>query len=165
MTNLAYAHPVDAFITPESEDPALQAARHTAAELNTPFAGSVTPQDAWRLTQEGKAILIDVRTSEERKFVGYVPDSLHIAWATGTSMNRNPRFVKEVETKVKDKTATILFLCRSGKRSTDAATALAKSGFTGAFNILEGFEGDLNEAQQRGTLGGWRVHGLPWVQD
>jgi rhodanese-related sulfurtransferase len=157
MTEVAYAN-TSASTT--SDDPVQR-----AAELNTPFAGSVTPQDAWRLTQEGKAILVDVRTNEERKFVGYVPESIHVAWATGTSMNRNPRFAKEVETKIKDKTATILFLCRSGKRSTEAATALAKAGFTGAFNILEGFEGDLNEAQQRGTVGGWRINGLPWVQD
>lgn len=147
------------------EDQVLVEARQQAAISNTPFAGSIDPKSAWRLVQEGKATLVDVRTAEERKFVGHVPQALHVAWATGTSMNRNPRFVKEVEAKIKDKSTAILFLCRSGKRSFEAASALAKAGYTGAFNILEGFEGDLNEAQQRGQIGGWRLHGLPWVQD
>ncbi len=43
---------------------------------------------------KSKAVLVDVRTNEERKFVGYVPESIHVAWATGTSFNRNPRFLK-----------------------------------------------------------------------
>jgi hypothetical protein len=30
----------------------------------------------------GQAVLVDVRTNEERKFVGYVPESVHVAWAT-----------------------------------------------------------------------------------
>jgi rhodanese-related sulfurtransferase len=87
-----------------------------------------------------------------------------VAWATGTSLTKNPRFVKELEAKVK-KDQTVLFLCRSGKRSVLAAEAAAKAGFGNAFNILEGFEGDLNEQQQRGELGGWRHAGLPWLQD
>jgi hypothetical protein len=33
------------------------------------------------------------------------------------------------------------------------------------FNVLEGFEGDLDEQQQRGEAGGWRRWGLPWQQD
>ena len=59
----------------------------------------------------------------------------------------------------------ILFLCRSGKRSAAAAEAIAKAGYSGAFNVLEGFEGELNDESQRGSLGGWRFHSLPWVQD
>jgi rhodanese-related sulfurtransferase len=39
------------------------------------------PQRAWELVQAEQALLIDVRTNEERKFVGYMPDSLHFAWA------------------------------------------------------------------------------------
>jgi rhodanese-related sulfurtransferase len=79
------------------------------------------PQRAWELVQAEQALLIDVRTNEERKFVGYMPDSLHFAWMTGTSLNRNPRFVREVEAKVRDKNAVLLLLCRSGKRSAAAS--------------------------------------------
>jgi len=59
----------------------------------------------------------------------------------------------------------VLLLCRSGKRSALAAEAATKAGFTSVFNVLEGFEGELNEAQHRGTADGWRFRGLPWVQD
>ena len=46
-----------------------------------------------------------------------------------------------------------------------AAEAATKAGFTNAFNILEGFEGDLDADTRRGSLGGWRFHALPWIQD
>jgi hypothetical protein len=31
--------------------------------------------------------------------------------------------------------------------------------------VLEGFEGEIDAAGQRGKSGGWRFHGLPWLQD
>jgi hypothetical protein len=33
-----------------------------------------------------------------------------------------------------------------------------------AYNILEGFEGDVDANGQRGHVGGWRLRGLPWRQ-
>jgi rhodanese-related sulfurtransferase len=147
-TNVAHAHD------------AVRTAVLSSAVLS---ADGVPPQTAWNLFSSGQAVLVDVRTGEERAFVGYVPDSVHVAWATGTSLTRNPRFVRELESKVgKDK--TILLLCRSGKRSALAAEAAVKAGFTRVFNVLEGFEGELNERQQRGSADGWRFRGLPWVQ-
>lgn len=144
--------------------PALDAARRQASSAGLPYAGGVSPQLAWELFQSGSAVLVDVRTAEERKFVGQVPGSVHVAWATGTSLTRNPRFVRELEAKV-GKEAVVLLLCRSGKRSALAAEAAAKAGFAQAFNVLEGFEGELDAAGQRGHTDGWRLRGLPWVQD
>lgn len=145
-------------------DGILERARDEARVAGLPFAGGVTPLEAWTLSQSGQAVIVDVRTAEERKFVGQVPDTLHVAWATGTSLTRNPRFVKELEAKV-GKDRVVLFLCRSGKRSALAAEAAAKAGFAHAYNILDGFEGDLDERQQRGGIGGWRHARLPWFQD
>lgn len=142
----------------------LQLAREAALSAGLSYAGGVAPADAWALVQSGAAVLVDVRSGEERKFVGQVPGSVHVAWATGTSLTRNPRFVRELEAKVR-KDQPVLLLCRSGKRSALAAEAAAKAGFALAFNVLEGFEGELNAAQQRGTADGWRFRGLPWVQD
>ncbi|MEM5451641.1 rhodanese-like domain-containing protein [Paraburkholderia sp. BR14263] len=142
----------------------LEAARGAAQAAGLPYAGSVTPRQAWALHQAGEAVLVDVRTAEERKFVGHVPDTLHVAWATGTSFTRNPRFVRELEAKT-GKSAAIVLLCRSGNRSAQAAEAAAKAGFTHVFNVTEGFEGDLDEAGRRGRRNGWRFHDLPWVQD
>lgn len=128
------------------------------------FTGTVFPQEAWALFQAGEVVIVDVRTNEERKFVGYVEDTIHIPWATGTALNRNPRFAKELETKVgKDK--IILLLCRSGKRSAAAANVAFNAGFENIYNIDQGFEGDLDENNHRGSFNGWRFHGLPWRQE
>ncbi|HEY9066707.1 MAG TPA: rhodanese-like domain-containing protein [Burkholderiaceae bacterium] len=142
----------------------LDDARAAARASQLPYAGGVPPRDAWALVEAGLAKLVDVRSAEERKFVGHVPDSLHVAWATGTALTRNPRFARELEAKVK-KDETVLLLCRSGKRSALAAEVAAKAGFTNVFNVLEGFEGELDANQHRGGSDGWRFHGLPWVQD
>lgn len=69
-------------------------------------------------------IVGNMRTAEERKFVGHVPNTLHVAWATGTALTRNPRFVKELEAKV-GRSKPVLLLCRSGKRAREV------SAFTG----------------------------------
>lgn len=144
--------------------PTLERARLEAQASGLPFAGSVSPGDAWALVQAAAATLVDVRSSEERKFVGQVPGAAHVAWATGTSLTRNPRFVRELEAKV-SKDAPVLLLCRSGKRSALAAEAATKAGFSHVYNVSEGFEGELNAAQQRGSADGWRFRGLPWIQD
>lgn len=143
---------------------ALESVRTVALATGLSYAGGVSPPLAWNLFSAGEAFLVDVRTAEERKFVGHVPGSLHVAWASGTQLTRNPRFVRELEAKV-GKNASILLLCRSGKRSALAAEAAAKAGFTRVFNILEGFEGEIDDQQHRGSHDGWRRHGLPWVQD
>lgn len=148
-----------------TESLVLAAARQRAKDAGLPFAGSISPTDAWDLQQQGLAVIVDVRSNEERKFVGHLPDSVHVAWATGTALTRNPRFVRELEGKLKDKQTVVLLLCRSGKRSALAAEAASKAGLPNVFNIEQGFEGDLDEAQQRGHSGGWRFHKLPWVQD
>jgi rhodanese-related sulfurtransferase len=143
----------------------LELAREKAQRAGLPYAGGVTPPDAWELVSSGQAVLVDVRTNEERVFVGYVPGSVHVPWATGTSLTRNPRFVRELEAKLGGKGKIALLLCRSGNRSALAAEAATKAGAALVFNVLEGFEGDLDEYEHRGNRNGWRVHGLPWVQD
>ena len=155
---------MSAVLAETAEDLILERARQAAQAENKPYAGSISPIDAWALVQADRAVLVDVRSHEERKFVGYVVDSVHVPWATGTALNRNPRFLRELEAKV-GKEDVILLLCRSGKRSALAAEAATRIGFTQAFNVLEGFEGDLDESGRRGTLGGWRLRGLRWVQD
>lgn len=142
---------------------AQEVGRFEATEL--PHGGGLDPASAWALVRSGKVTLVDVRTAEERKFVGHVPDSLHVAWATGTALTRNPRFARELEAKLGGKDQPALLICRSGKRSAQAVEAAIKAGFGRVANVLEGFEGDLDARQQRGHDNGWRFHGLPWVQD
>lgn len=142
----------------------LERARLRARSASVPFAGLVFPSEAWELFNKGGATIVDVRTAEERKFVGRVPESLHVAWKTWPGMVQNDRFVEEVEAIVPNSTV-LLLLCRSGVRSAAAAEALTQAGYENAFNILEGFEGELDEQQQRGKGSGWRHAGLPWMQD
>lgn len=146
-------------------DPILERARADALAQGLPYAGAVSPAQAWALASSGRAVLVDVRSPEERAFVGYVPGSLHVPWASGTALTRNPRFVRELEAKLGGKDKAVLLLCRSGKRAALAAAAAAKAGLALSFGVLEGFEGDLDGKGQRGGLNGWRKHGLPWVQD
>jgi rhodanese-related sulfurtransferase len=145
--------------------PALERARADALARGLAYAGELSPEDAWALAASGQALLVDVRSNEERTFVGRIPGSVHLPWASGTALTRNPRFVRELEARLGGKDKPVLLLCRSGKRSVLAAEAAAKAGMRFAFTVLEGFEGDLDERQQRGHLNGWRQRGLPWEQD
>lgn len=150
------AHPEPTWLT--------QSRQHAQTE-QLPYAGLLTPRQAWHLVHAGEAVLLDVRTAEERTFVGRVPGSLHVPWATGTSLTRNPRFVREVEARVPDKDTILVLLCRSGKRSALAAQALTAADYRHVFSVQEGFEGDLDSDGHRGQLNGWRHHQLPWLQD
>jgi rhodanese-related sulfurtransferase len=142
----------------------LETAKQTAVAEGLKYSGRVTPDEAWKLFVNGQAHIVDVRAAEERKFVGHVPNTFHVAWQTGPALIKNPRFLRDLESKL-SKDAVILLLCRSGKRSAAAAEAATAAGFKNVFNVREGFEGDLDENQQRGASGGWRQRGLPWVQD
>ena len=123
-----------------------------------------------RAADSSAYILVDVRSEAEWAFVG-VPDlsdlnkePLLIAWQHFPGMTPNAGFVAAVTAKVADKGAPILFLCRSGARSKAAAIALTAEGYSACFNILGGFEGDLDPARHRGVLAGWKAEGLPWFQ-
>ena len=140
----------------------LAPARAAARTGQLACAGALPPADAWTLFATGQAVLVDVRTVEERAYVGRVPGSLHVAWATGTAQTRNPRFLRELEKCVPHKDAVVLLLCRSGKRSAAAAAAATAAGYTQVYNVLEGFEGERDTLGRRGDNGGWRHHGLPW---
>ena len=72
--------------------------------------------------------------------------------------------MRELAAKV-SKDSIILLLCRSGKRSALAAQAATEAGLAHVFNVLEGFEGEIDTEQHRGGSDGWRFRGLPWIQD
>lgn len=165
---LASLEPLPALDLPSAQSLApqelLERGRQRGRQAQLDYAGSLYPSEAWALVESGAARLIDVRTAEELKFVGRVPDSQHVAWQTGPALIKNPRFLRELELK-SPRDQVLVLLCRSGKRSAAAASAAAKAGFSQVFNVLEGFEGDLDANQQRGDSGGWRHRGLPWLQD
>jgi rhodanese-related sulfurtransferase len=76
----------------------------------------------------------------------------------------NPDFVGQAKAKLADADTPVLFLCRSGARSRSAAIAMTRAGFTHAYNIAGGFEGDMDQERHRGNRNGWKASGLPWKQ-
>jgi len=143
----------------------LAEAQKRRAELGLPYYGAVLPGEAYALLAAfPRGRLIDVRTRPEWEYVGHVPESILIEWISYPTGARNPRFLDELRAAAGDPQAPLVFFCRSGQRSDAAARAAAAAGYTMAFNMLEGFEGPKDPDGHRGTLGGWRKAGLPWVQ-
>jgi rhodanese-related sulfurtransferase len=134
------------------------------------YAGDLSAEEAWALLQsDPKARLVDVRTQAEWNFVGLPDlggrDVALVEWQMFPTMQVNPDFVATTEAAAGgDKTAPVLFLCRSGARSRSAAIALTRAGYTKAYNIAGGFEGDLDGERHRGQRNGWKATGLPWKQ-
>ena len=128
---------------------------------------NLLPKDAWALIQQNpKALFIDVRMEIESIYVGRPPGVHMIAWYEYPELTPDPAvFVRQVEREADaDKARTVVLICRSGKRTVDAALALEAAGFTDVVNVVHGFEGDLNDQFHRSTLNGWRYDGLPWEQ-
>lgn len=139
------------------------------------YAGDVTPQEAWRvLSENSKAQLIDVRTAAEWQFVG-LPDlsplgrrPLLAEWQIYPGMELNADFIAGTDAALGAagvaKDAPLFLLCRSGARSRSAATALTAEGYSAAYNVRNGFEGDADAEGHRGSQNGWKAVGLPWRQ-
>ena len=126
------------------------------------YAGDVSPELAHQWFSCGEAVLVDIRSSAEIEWVGFVPGSVHVAWKQWPGMAMNASFDAELQAAAQGK--KVVLLCRSGVRSIAAAKRATELGLE-AYNILEGFEGDANEHGHRGHTGGWRQRGLPWRQN
>jgi sulfur dioxygenase len=126
------------------------------------YAGDISPETANDWMQSGAAVMVDVRTDAELAWVGFVPGAIGVAWKQWPDMTMNPAFDEAVRAAANGK--KIVLLCRSGVRSIAAAKRATELGLE-AYNILEGFEGDVDAAGHRGTQGGWRMRGLPWRQN
>jgi rhodanese-related sulfurtransferase len=137
------------------------------------YAGDITPEAAWKLlTDDPEAVLVDCRTDAEWRFVGVADlssldrDVVYVEW-TRSDGTHNDNFVEDLLEKIgdaaSDKDRPVVFLCRSGNRSIGAAEAATEAGIAPSFNILDGFEGDLDERGHRGAAG-WKAVGLPWRQ-
>jgi len=131
------------------------------------YKGDVLPKQAFdELNASDNAYLIDVRTDAEWAFVGVpaVENLVRIPWQFFPTMERNGSFVSAVESAGVSRDAEVFLICRSGARSASAAAALTEAGFENCYNVAEGFEGDKDGQGHRGTVGGWKHAGLPWVQ-
>ena len=140
----------------------LKKAKARADELDLSYAGALTPAEAWEIWQNAPgATLVDVRTRAEWDWVGRIPNAVEIEWQDYPGGQPNPDFLAQLKRQV-DPESVVMFICRSGVRSHNAASLATEAGFSSCYNVLEGFEGNVDASGQRGKLGGWRFAGLPW---
>ena len=135
----------------------------------TNFAGNIASSEAWEiLSSDENSRLVDVRTPIELKFVG-APDLSGIGKAlvaiplVDVNGSPNQNFMAEIEALNQPKDSPLIFLCRTGGRSTQAAMTAAQMGYK-TYNFANGFCGDLDANGHRGTLNGWVAADLPWRQ-
>jgi rhodanese-related sulfurtransferase len=118
--------------------------------------------------------LIDVRTRAEWAYVG-IPDlgpigkrAVLVEWQTFPNQAVDPRFAERLAGELRALGVQfdddLFFICRSGSRSLAAANAMAAAGYCACHNVAGGFEGPLDDHSHRGSVGGWKSAGLPWLQ-
>jgi len=134
------------------------------------YAGDVNPSDAYvELQADPLAVLVDVRTNAEWSYVG-LPDLTQIGkrvvfleWQRFPDGALNGSFVQQLRESGLSEGVPVYFLCRSGVRSAAAAKAATEAGLGPAYNVSDGFEGQLDSEGHR-NVAGWKATGLPWRQ-
>jgi rhodanese-related sulfurtransferase len=136
---------------------------------------NVDVETTWQsLATRARSQLIDVRTRAEWTYVG-IPDlgsigkrAVLVEWQTFPDQTVDPRFVERLTGELKALSAQsdddLFFICRSGGRSLAAAKAMVEAGYRACHNVAGGFEGPLDDDRHRGSAGGWKATGLPWLQ-
>jgi rhodanese-related sulfurtransferase len=105
----------------------------------------VEPEVAWGWASSGEALIVDLRSSDERRRHGIVPGSVHVPrsvleWrADPTSGWHNPQLEGH---------GRLILLCAQGYSSSLAAASLVDLGRAGAGDVVGGFRA-------------WRAAGLP----
>ncbi|MEN8108660.1 MAG: rhodanese-like domain-containing protein [Pseudomonadota bacterium] len=154
------------------------------AKKQTKLGLYMTAEQAYKHTMDNmdKTLFIDIRTPSELNYLGattvmdaHVPFVFMDTTGWNDKKHRylradNKNFVADVEAQLKGKGLTkddtVILTCRSGKRSASAVNKLADAGFTRAYSVVDGYEGDkAKEGDNKGkrTVNGWKNSGLPWT--
>ncbi len=130
--------------------------------------------EMWKAAPD-KVKVIDVRTPEEFAFVGHPEMAWNIPLAFVTYQRKdgkfeyghrvNTAFVAQVR-EIAQPADILLLTCRSGGRGAMAVNQLAAAGFTNAYNIVDGVEGDPVQDPESVFNGkrmknGWK-NSAPW---
>ncbi len=153
-------------------------------EKQTPQGLYLTAKQAYEMKSQNpdQVYFVDVRTQGEVEFLGMpvnadanIPYMLNdlLEWNDEKGRFRkipNSNFSLDLASRLEevglDKDAPILLMCRSGSRSSKAATLLGKLGYTKAYTVVDGFEGDkAKEGPHKGkrVVNGWKNADLPWT--
>ncbi len=167
-----------AFITTSALAADKPSNKHKQTTLNL----YLTPTEAFEMKDdEGAEILfIDVRTQAEQEIVGQpvnLDKNIPYKFRDLTKYNdksygyakvANKKFIADMQTLVKakglNKNTKIIFICRAGYRSATAVNMVAKEGFTHAYTVTTGVQGDKNPADyNKRNQAGWINDDLPWT--
>jgi rhodanese-related sulfurtransferase len=144
----------------------------------------MTAEQAYLYTSDNmdKTLFVDTRTPGELNYLGvatvmdaHVPLVFMDTVGWDDKKHRylradNKNFVADIEARLKQKGLTkddtVILMCRSGKRSSKAVNMLADAGFTRAYSVVDGYEGDkAKQGENKGkrTVNGWKNSGMPWT--
>ena len=139
------------------------------------YVTAVEAYEMWKAAPD-KVKIIDVRTPEEYAFVGHPEMAWNVPIAFVSYQKKdgkftyapqmNAAFVAQVR-EIAQPTDVLLVTCRSGGRGAMAVNQLAAAGFTNAYNIVDGIEGDTVDDPESVFHGkrmknGWK-NSAPWV--
>ena len=132
---------------------------------------TIGPTDAWSMMKADTSVtLIDVRSDMEFLMIGHPKGAVNVPWIDAPDWTVDEAFVMKVRRALlgritaQSKVSPLLLICRSGNRSSDAASLLAKEGVSDIYVVKDGFEGPLDDNHHRNTIAGWRFEQLPWEQ-
>ena len=144
------------------------------------IGGDLSPVEAHEMLAKDTehTFLIDCRTRPEYQLIGHPEGAYNIPikfWTGkfgkknyGKAVNEN--FGKDLLARFNPKTDTLIFMCRSGTRSCEAANEAVKAGFAEdkVYNLMGGFEGGKTKYKHSAYCGqriggSWRNEGLPWT--
>ena len=108
----------------------------------------VEPATAWAASEDGEALIVDIRSDDERRRDGIVPGSLHLPrtvleWRVDPESGWSNHHVVDTERR-------LILLCAHGCSSSLAAGTLVDLGYAEAGDVEGGFEA-------------WLAAGLPRV--
>ena len=134
----------------------------------------INSTEAYSILQKlENAVLIDVRSAMEYEYVGHPVNAIHVPIKEPPGWEIRVDFINNVKSELAKKfpdtndlfSIQILLMCRSGRRSGEAALLLESEGYKNTINIVDGFEGDKDVNGHRNVINGWRFNKLPWEQD
>jgi rhodanese-related sulfurtransferase len=128
----------------------------------------INSREAYEMITKNPAFrLVDVRSIAEYYFVGHPEMAANVPltfWdEKAQTLVRNERFLDDLKTRYKPE-ETLIFICRSGGRSRQAAQLAREAGYSNVYSVKEGFEGEKDARGYR-TVVGWKNSGLPYTYE
>lgn len=142
--------------------------------MNNNYAGDISPCKTWEMLMEDRcSFLIDVRTEKEWHEDG-IPDlskmGKDVILSPWLGTEQRALFVNDIRLHLQKvaPSATschLFFICRSGKRSKEAAIAASAAGYAKSFNVSSGFcgaHGCHPYDTEHQINNNWKSEKLPW---